>query len=199
MIHGSILPTWILGLALVLGFNTSSCYAADEVPETTAAPVGGDFSMASANGPLNLSDLEGKLVMLFFGYSKCPDVCPISLATLAQAFDGLEETELKQTAGLFISVDYKRDNPQDLQLYASYFHDNFIGATGTEAQIETATRLYGAKYYEVALEGSAFGYSVNHSAATYLITPAGELRFVFPHNTPSSVLRDAMQHVLAGN
>ncbi|MCU7946314.1 MAG: SCO family protein, partial [Candidatus Thiodiazotropha sp. (ex Cardiolucina cf. quadrata)] len=131
--------------------------------------------------------------------TKCPDVCPTSLAFLTQALNELSDDELKTVQGVFISVDPKRDNFQVLDDYVSYFHPNLMGVTGNDIEIAKVAKLYGAQYYEVALEGSAFGYAVNHSAVTYLITPEGELRFVFPHQTPSSVILEAIQYVLAGN
>ena len=199
MQHTTRLRTFFTRLTLLVILATNAGRAADEILETTDAPTGGDFQLMSADGPFRLSDLKGQVVVLFFGYSQCPDVCPISLATLSQALDRLDEQQLSRVTGVFISVDHKRDKPKELQLYAAYFHENFIGLTGTEEQINKAARLYGAKHYEVALDGSAFGYSVNHSASSYLITPDGELRFIFPHNTPSSVLTEAIQHLLAGN
>ncbi|WP_457676892.1 SCO family protein [Thiolapillus sp.] len=169
------------------------------LPKVADAPPGGDFTLHMGDERFSLKDLRGKVVLLYFGYTKCPDVCPTSLSYMTQALNGLREDELKKVVGVFVSVDPGRDTPELLREYVAYFHPNFIGVTGTEEEIARAARLYGAQYYQVELEGSAFGYAVNHSAATYLVGPDGVLRFIFPHNTPSEVITEAIRYILEGN
>lgn len=171
----------------------------DEVPGIKEAPPGGDFTLNSADGSISLQDFRGKVVLLYFGYTKCPDVCPTSLSFLTQALNELAEEELQKVQAIFVSVDPKRDTPEILKEYAEYFHSNMIGVTGSEKEVAEVAALYGAQYYEVNLEGSAFGYSVNHSAVTYLITDDGTLRFIFPHATAPQVMLDAIRYVLTGN
>ncbi|MEJ1298184.1 MAG: SCO family protein [Candidatus Sedimenticola sp. (ex Thyasira tokunagai)] len=173
--------------------------AADEVPGIEEAPPGGGFTLQSADGPVSLDALRGKVVLLYFGYTKCPDVCPTSLSFMTQALNEMTDDELAKVQGVFVSVDPKRDTVESLKEYVEYFHPNLVGITGTEQEVAEVAALYGAKYYEVALEGSAFGYSVNHSAVTYLITPQGDLRFIFPHGTSPSVILEAVRYLLAGN
>lgn len=168
------------------------------LPEVTVASPGGDFILHTSKGLFDLKNYRGKVVLLYFGYTKCPDVCPTSLSYMAQAFNELNEEELKKTMGVFISVDPKRDTFDLLNEYVEYFHPNFIGVTDTPEKIAKAAKLYGARYSEVKLEGSAFGYAVNHSAATYLIAPDGELRFIFPHGTSPMVITEAVRYALHG-
>jgi len=170
-----------------------------QLPPTQEAPPGGDFTLQSAEGPVSLHDFRGKVVLLFFGYASCPDVCPNALSYTVQALDGLSEKELARVQGLFVSVDPKRDTPAELAEYVAYFHPNLMGITGTEEAVAQVAGLYGAQYYEAELEGSPLGYVVNHSSVTYLITQDGALRFIFPHGTPPSVVLEAIQHVLNGN
>jgi protein SCO1 len=169
----------------------------DEVLELDKAPSGGDFTLQSIDGPVSTKDLRGKVLMLYFGYTKCPDVCPTSLAYITQTLHELTPEELPQVVGIFISVDPKRDNVQALHDYVSYFHENFIGLTGSAEEIAEVAKLYGAQYHEVQLPGSAFGYSVNHSSATYLIDKKGELRFVFPHQTAPSIMLEGLRYLMA--
>ena len=195
------LKTTILSLGLLCSFAAlaeDQPAQKDAVPGITEAPPGGDFTLHSSKGPFSLKDYRGKVVLLYFGYTKCPDVCPTSLSFMTQALNGLDDEELKKTLGVFVSVDPKRDNFELLDEYVAYFHPNLVGITGSEKEIAHAAALYGAQYYEVELEGSAFGYSVNHSAVIYLIGPDGELRFIFPHATPPSVILEAVRHALAG-
>jgi protein SCO1/2 len=169
-----------------------------DLPGIKEAPPGGDFTLNSADGPVSLRDFRGKVVLLYFGYTKCPDVCPTSLSYMTQALNDLAADALKQVQAIFVSVDPKRDTVEGLKEYVAYFHPNLVGVTGTEKEVADVAALYGAQYYEVELEGSAFGYSVNHSAVTYLITPDGTLRFIFPHGTSPSVIAEAVRYVLSG-
>jgi len=193
----------IVSILLIFGlpasaFGESDQQAQDTTPAITEAPQGGDFALHAADGPVSLEDFRGKLVFLFFGYTRCPDICPTSLAFLSQALHDLTAGELEKVRAIMISVDPDQDTPASLKEYVSYFHPNLIGVTGTEQEVAVVAERYGAQYYQVELEGSAFGYAVNHSAVTYLITPEGVLRFIFPHGTPPGVLTQAARHVLAG-
>jgi protein SCO1/2 len=192
----------LFSLLLVLGgvieaHATEQAPPQDEVLEQTVVPTGGDFTLQSIKGPVSTRDLRGKVLMLYFGYTKCPDVCPTSLAFITQTLHELSPEELQEVVSLFISVDPKRDTVQALADYVNYFHQNFIGLTGSADEIAAVARLYGVQYNEVELPGSAFGYSVNHSSATYLIDKKGELRFVFPHLTDSSIMLEGLRYLLA--
>ncbi|MCU7807343.1 MAG: SCO family protein, partial [Candidatus Thiodiazotropha sp. (ex Semelilucina semeliformis)] len=169
----------------------------DEILSISSQIPGGDFVLSSSQGKFSLEQLRGKVVLLFFGYTQCPDVCPTSLSLLAQALNELSEDELQSVQAVFVSVDPMRDTFKVLDEYVSYFHPNLTGITGSESEIAEVAKRYGAQYEEVALEGSSFGYAVNHSAETYMITPEGELRFMFPHQTPSFVILEAIRYLLA--
>jgi protein SCO1/2 len=157
---------------------------------------GGDFTLSSSQGRFSLAQLKGKLVLLYFGYTQCPDVCPTSLSTLSQTLNELSEKELESVQAVFISVDPKRDTFEVLDNYVRYFHPNLTGITGTKEEIDEVAKRYGAMYEFEKLEGSSFGYAVNHSAETYLITEEGELRYVFPHETPSFVILEAIRYLM---
>lgn len=172
--------------------------ASEQAPaEFEEAPPGGDFILQSADGPVSLNGLQGKAVLIYFGYSKCPDLCPMSLAIMGQALNALAEPELTRVQGLFISLDPNRDTPANLKDFAAYFHPNLLGLTGSEEVVKQVAANYGVKHYQVERAGSALGYSVNHSSTVFLVDPAGELRFIFPHATPAGVLLEAVRYVLA--
>jgi protein SCO1/2 len=170
----------------------------DEIQALSSGQLGGDFTLHSSNGEFTLKQLRGKVVLLYFGYTKCPDVCPTSLASIAQVLNQLSDEELAFVQGVFVSVDPKRDNLQRLDEYVSYFHPDLIGITGSESEIAKVAKRYGVQYNKVYLKDSAFGYALNHSSIIYLITPAGEVRFVFPHQTPSFVILEAIKYVFDG-
>jgi protein SCO1/2 len=187
---------FVVLLILSLSAASDDTSRKDEILSSVIEPTGGDFVLYSDQGKFSLSELRGKVVLLYFGYTQCPDVCPTSLSILAQALNELNEDELNSVQAVFISVDPKRDTFERLHEYASYFHPNLIGVTGSEREIAEVAKRYGAQYEEVTLEGSSFGYAVNHTAETYLITPEGELRYMFPHQTPSFVILEAIRYLL---
>ncbi len=166
--------------------------------EPSGPPPGGDFTLRSPRGPVSLHDFRGKVVLLFFGYASCPDVCPTSLAFLTKTLNSLNEKELAQVQPLFVTLDPTRDDAAKLAEYLRFFHPRFIGLTGTEEEIAEVARLYGVKYYRVEMEGSS-DYAINHSAAIYLITQDGTLRFLFPHGTSPALVAKAIRYLLQGS
>ncbi len=169
----------------------------EENAEIFEPPPGGDFTLRSRQGSVSLHDFRGKVVLLFFGYASCPDICPTSLAFLTKTLNMLKEEELAQVQPLFITLDPARDDAEKLAEYLNFFHPRFIGLTGSEAEIAKVAKLYGVKYYQVEMEGSP-GYAVNHSAAIYLITQEGSLRFLFPHGTSPALIAKAIRYLLTG-
>lgn len=149
--------------------------------------------LRAGNGSLGLKDLRGRWTFVFFGYTHCPDICPVSLAVLGQAFRLIDQTpeRLGQTQGIFISVDPGRDRPEALAEYAAYFHPRLIGATGSVAELEAFSRQIGVFH---ALEKPESGkaaddYLVTHSATIFLIDPEARLvgKFSPPQNAEEIV------------
>lgn len=146
------------------------------------APAGGDFVLQTNKGPFDLQEQRGKIVLIYFGYTYCPDICPTNLSIMTQALNELEEQELAQVQPVFISVDPQRDTLSHLENYTRFFHDRIIGMTGDEETIANIARLYGAAYKKVMGESEG-GYLVDHSSFTYLIDQQGKLKNSFPHAT----------------
>ncbi len=143
-------------------------------------PEGGDFVLQSADGPVSLKDFRGKVVLLYFGYTLCPDICPTTLSTVAAALKQLPPAAQDQVRVIFVSVDPKRDTPQRLKQYTQYFHHNMIGVTGEKKVIDDIVRRYGA-IYRIVDDGSSAGYLVDHSSTLYLIDQNGKLTSLIPH------------------
>lgn len=150
--------------------------------ELRKPPTGGDFTVDTLNGPVSLSDFKGKAVIVYFGYTLCPDICPTSLGFLSAALNQLEASELDKIQGIFISVDPDRDKLEHLDNYAKYFHKSLIGATKEKDVIDKIIHQYGASYRMVKTE-SSLGYLVDHSAAIYFIDKDGKLAKSLPHGT----------------
>ena len=139
-----------------------------QLTPVTGKSFGGDFTLQSGDKTIKLSDYEGKVVLVYFGYASCPDVCPTSLAMLGAGLRQLTAEEVAQVQGIFISVDPERDQGEKLQQYAEHFHPNFIGATSTLPELRKIARQYGA-FFEKSETQSAMGYLVDHTSKSYVI------------------------------
>ena len=158
-------------LAVVALLAGTPVAAADDRP----APLGGDFTLDSAQGPFNLSDLRGKVVMLFFGYTSCPDICPLSLARIAASLSSLDAEQAQRVGALFITLDPARDDVERMDRYAGFFHPGIIGLTGGAGEIDEVTGQYGIAYERTPAPGSALGYSISHPDTVLLVDADGVL------------------------
>ena len=158
-----------------------------------------DFTLDSPEGALSLKDLRGKVVLIFFGFTSCPDVCPISLSTISHAFSYLTDDELERSRSLFISLDPERDTMERLKKYTGYFHPNIIGVTGTMKQLGTVAEIYGVNFEKKDSPDSALGYVIYHSSKIFVIDPQGVLRKTIPHNTDSKLLSEQIRSLLVKN
>lgn len=174
--------------------------APHETLDLAQPPKGGNFVLESAEGPVSLTEFRGKVVLVYFGYTWCPDVCPLNLGYLTLALDNLEPEERERVQVIFISVDPERDTPERLRAYTAYFAPDFLGLTGTPEQVAQTAALYGAAYRRGEDEGSAMGYSVDHSAFTYLLDTSGALKQTLDHATPPEQIVIAIRnHLKAGD
>ena len=187
----------IVVAALVFVFWILPSYMPDEPEQGTQyGSLGGDFELTSIDGPVSLSDYEGDVVLLFFGFTHCPDYCLASLATKRQALSALPDDYQGRVTGLFVSVDPDRDDVQTLADYTEFFHQDIIGITGPKADIDRITAMYGASYHFVDLEDSELEYTVEHSTRTYLIGPDGKVKDLFNFDTPYTEMVERIQDVL---
>jgi protein SCO1/2 len=130
-----------------------------------------------------LHEMRGSTMLLFFGYTSCPDVCPTTLAELKQALEKLGEEDAKRVRVLFITVDPARDTPERVQEYVNHFNPDFIGLSGTESELAQVWKDYGV--FRQNVEGnSAAGYLVDHTARITLIDRNGNLRLSYAFDTP---------------
>ncbi|MGV6858203.1 MAG: SCO family protein, partial [bacterium] len=164
----------LLTLVVTLLFIASTLHAKPSPPSDYQLPAGGDFELQGADKTYHLSDFSGKVVLLFFGYTHCPDICPTTLSTVSMALKKLPIAIRDQIQIVFISVDPNRDTPKHLDTYTAYFDDHILGVTGTREAIDKVVAQYGAKY-EIVPVKSKSGYLVNHSAYLYAIDRQGKL------------------------
>jgi protein SCO1/2 len=173
----------LASLLCFLALGVAGC--GDNRPSIAAPPEGGDFVLQSADGPVDTRALRGKVLLVYFGYLNCPDICPASMAAGAQALIALTPEERAKTKMIMISVDPERDTPAALKQYAAFFHPDMIGVTGTAAEIETVAKSFGAGYIRRPPDANG-RYAVDHSAHTYLIDPDGRLAVTIPLGTPTA-------------
>lgn len=145
-----------------------------------------DFTLTSDAGPVRLSDLRGKVVVLFFGYTLCPDVCPTTMVRLGQAMELLGK-DAERVQVVMISVDPERDTPEKLGQYARAFHPSFLGLTGTREEVDAVASAYGI-YHAKAEGSSATGYLVDHTATTTVLDRGGGIRLLWPFEVPAEDL-----------
>ena len=183
--------------ALVLGL---AFFWQPELPERplprAALAEGGDFTLQSADGPVSLKDFRGKVVLVYFGYTYCPDICPTSLVATAEGLKQLTPEELARVAMIFVSVDPKRDTPARLKEYVDFFHPSIVGVTGTPDEIAGIAKRYGVFYAEQKVETAGGGYVVDHSADTFVISPDGRLVGKIAHATPPDQVVEAIRKFL---
>ncbi len=190
----------ILSSSLVDLRNSAANETGGEIKVGESAAVQEEgFTLDSPEGALSLKDLRGKVVLLFFGFTSCADVCPISLATISHAFSSLTDDELKRSRSLFISLDPERDTLERLKEYTGYFHTNIIGVTGTMKELGRVADIYGVKFEKKDSPDSALGYLIYHSAKIFVIGPQGELRKTFPHNIDARLLLQQIRSLLNRN
>jgi protein SCO1/2 len=164
-------------------------------PRSAMVKEGSDFTLTDENGrQFRLSQLHGKVVLLFFGYTHCPDACPTTMTKLARAAK-LLGNDADRVVTLFVSVDPGRDTPDVLKHYLEYFHLNSVGLTGTKDEIDAVVKQYGARY-EIEQSDSAAGYHVNHSTDLYLLDQKGELVKTFGYNDATQTVVDGVRPLL---
>jgi len=170
-----ILVTGWLGLYLVKPYS----FHGQLIQSPDVAP---DFTLTSTNGQLvSLSDFRGQLVVLYFGYTFCPDVCPTTLFEYKQAL-ALLGPQADQVQVIMVTVDPERDTPETLAQYLTQFSPDFLGLTGTLDEVSTVAVLYGI-YFSKEAGSVATYYLVNHTASQMVIDTEGHLKLVFPYGT----------------
>ncbi len=156
-----------------------------------------DFTLTDQDGkPFHLSDHRGQVVLLFFGYLSCPDVCPSTLSKLAAVYSSLGSALKPRVLTAFVSFDTRRDAPEKLKQYLSYFGVNGVGLTGSQAEVDAVMRTYGASYVKVETR-SALGYLYNHSDMVYLINGRGRVEDLFHSDATAESITKSVQAALS--
>jgi len=151
-------------------------------PEAKALP---QFELIDHhNQAFNNQQLMGKWSIVFFGYTSCPDVCPTTLAALAQVANSLEPDILNQVQFIFVSVDPERDSVEHLAQYIPFYHTDFIGLTGADEQLQKFSMSLGAVYIKVPADDN---YAISHSSTLFIIDPMGRRHGIFSRSTAGAI------------
>lgn len=160
-----------------------------------AHPVGGPFALSDPAGRrVDLADFRGMLVLLYFGFASCPDVCPTDLAVIGEALRRLGPAA-KEVQPLFVTLDPERDTPQVLREYAAAFHPRLLSLTGSEAEIRRVATAFKVFFEKVPLPGSR-GYAIDHTAYTFLLDREGKFIILFPPSTPAERMVEMLREQL---
>lgn len=188
-------------MALVLGV-LAGC-SAPERPQFRSTDITGadyakDFALNDPSGQLrHLGDFKGKVVTVFFGYTHCPDVCPTTLATMAEVVRQLGP-EGNRVQVIFVTVDPERDTPELLKQYVPAFHPGFLGLSADPATTAAVARDFKV-FFKKQGDVAGGNYTVDHSAGTYVFDPQGRLRLYVKHGEAADVIAADIRQLLAGH
>jgi protein SCO1/2 len=185
----------------VIGLVLAACQP--EVPPTqefaatdiTGGPWGSNFNLVDHNGqPRTIDDFKGKVTVLFFGFTNCPDVCPTTMTKLANVMQKLGP-DAERVQVLMVALDPKRDTPEVLKQYVPAFHPSFLGLRGDEAQTEAVAKEFKVLRQLQAPDKNGF-YSVDHSGGIYAYDPQGRLRLYISDQHSAEVIAQDIKALL---
>jgi protein SCO1/2 len=163
------------------------------------ALVGGPFTLTNQDGmKVTEKNYLGKHMLVFFGYTYCPDVCPTELQVMMAALDSLG-TEAEKIQPVFVSVDPERDTPEVLKSYVENFGPRLIGLTGTPEEIAAVAKSYRVYYAKAANQTSPDSYLMDHSSIIYLMGPDGRFVKHFPYTTDTAKLAEELKQAVSAS
>jgi protein SCO1/2 len=184
----------IIALFFIAGCEEPKLPSPFHASEVGSQVAQADFKLTDHNGRVRtLADFRGKVVVLFFGYLHCPDVCPTTMADLAQVVGQLGK-DAARVQVLFVTVDPERDTPELLAKYAPAFHPDFLGLSGDVAATAQVSKAFNVVYQK---QPTSTGYNVDHSAGTYLIDTNGKVRLLAPYGQRADWLAQDIRLLLA--
>jgi cytochrome oxidase Cu insertion factor (SCO1/SenC/PrrC family) len=203
--------TWKIALILIAGFLAGGAAALALFPQARErllpstsgnvkvfgqALIGGPFTLTDHTGKrVTDQDFRGRTMLIVFGFTFCPDVCPSELQVMSAALDKLGP-RAERVVPILITVDPERDTPAQLARYVSSFHPRLVGLTGTRSEVEAAAKAYRVYARKVEDPKSTAGYTIDHSAIIYVMGPDGAYRAHFTHGTNADAMADRLAKLL---
>ena len=180
-----------IGLAGMAGWMT---FRREDGP----IPIGGPFRLQTGNGKVVTdADFRGRWMLVFFGYTRCPDACPTALQDIANALDMLDADARAKVAVLFITIDPERDTPAAVQEYVTAFDAPITGLSGTPEQVATAAKAYRVYYAKHPKAGGE--YDMDHSSIIYVMDTRGRFVANFTHETAPDVIAAKLRSLMIGS
>jgi protein SCO1/2 len=184
-----------ISVALALGLVAGRWLLPEQQQGSGMVQIGGPFSLVDHNGrQVTQADYAGRYLLIYFGYTYCPDVCPTELQTMTEALDLLGD-DAKAVQPLFITIDPARDTVPAMADYVSHFYDSFVGLTGSAAQVAAAAKAYRV-YYAKGPEEEDGVYLMDHSSFIYLMGPDGGYLAHFGPQTSPQAMADKIRSFL---
>jgi protein SCO1/2 len=191
-----ILAGFIAGALIGAGALLISTPQGPGVQSSGTALIGGPFSLIGEGGKtVTDRDFRGRDMLVFFGFTHCPDICPAELQVIAEALDRLDDKAGK-VVPVFISLDPERDTPEIMAAFVKSFGPNFVGLTGSPEAIAAAAKAYRIAYTKVENKASPKDYSVDHSALVYLMDPDGNYLAHFAYGTSAQEMAEKLARFL---
>ena len=193
---GQIVVLLAVGFLAMIGYRISQS-PIDEPPVTPAAAIGGPFTLVDHQGrPVTEANFKGRFMLVYFGYTFCPDVCPTALTDMGDALGVLGEAAEKVTP-VFITVDPDQDTPEHLKEYLKFFHPRIVGLTGTPEQTAAALKAYKVFAAKAPVEGEDAGdYLMEHTSIIYLMGPDGAYKAHFSHGASAEDMAEGIRKFL---
>lgn len=180
-----------LGPRLMHWFGPAATVTEGGSTTTSAVAIGGPFTLVNGAGETVTQEaFRGQYMLVYFGYTFCPDVCPTSLGTVGAAMDALPDAVAQQVTPVFITVDPERDTPEVVGDYVRHFHPRMVGLTGSAEQVDAAVKAYRAYYQKAPQEDGP--YLMDHSSIVYLMGPDGQFIRHFSHGTPPDEMAEGI-------
>lgn len=177
----------IFATLLAVCVSIFAVYQVNKIPDPAYPDFNIDFTLQSADGPYGLKDMSGKVGLVLFGYTHCPDVCPATLVNFGKALEALDASDREKVRAIFVSLDSKRDTVEIIDKYAKYFHPQIIGLGGSQEEVDAVAKLFyvGFQKDEPNEKGN---YSMKHSTTLFIIRPDGQMGDMISHSTPPEKL-----------
>ncbi|MEM7058646.1 MAG: SCO family protein [Pseudomonadota bacterium] len=187
----------ILALAIFLSVRPTPAHVSPAMFAVEGSDIGGPFELTAHTGErITSAEVIDRPALVYFGYTFCPDICPIDTQVMADTVDLLAEKNI-DVKPVFVTVDPARDTPEELSYYAEAMHPKMIALTGSEADIRAAADAYRVFYQKSQTPGSEADYLMQHTGFTYLMGPGDELLAMFRRDFPAEQIAGDVEKVLA--
>ena len=164
--------------------------------ESQQAAIGGNFTLVGKDGQqYNNDSFKGKPLLIFFGFASCPDICPYGLTMISSVLDEMGE-DSQEINAVFVSLDPERDDYKKVSEFATIFHEEIIGLSGSQDQVDKIALAWRVYKKKVVLEDSDLGYTIDHSAFIYLMDKNGKYYTHFPHNVDAEEILKELDNII---